>query len=300
MSILKNFVNPWESGGLGSQVLDTNVLSDNVLVDDIIEELGSELNPYRGYCFDEKGELIARFKYVKPSGGVFVMLRRVKNAFPKKENESKTDRKLRYFKYLKKHRVKMSNFYEDDMSKQTIFPASSISKIYTRILKDFSYDLTKLQNGKLSVYGSYTYRYNDANPAKGILGTTYKGIKAPAQFRITIGTGALNLLDTVGCTISALGTHEYEGHGIERWRDVMNTHYRVYEYQEKHKTWQFLTTDEKDDFISRYVYYIRTELISEPSALWDRINYIERKYGDKNLYPETNLKLRKLYKDVGK
>ena len=103
--------------------------------------------------FDEQGKLVARFKFERPSGDVFVILRSVVNAFPKKASETKVDRRKRYFAYLKSRCLKMSTFYSDFGSKyvngKRQFPASSISVIYTQILKDFNFDITKLQNGKL-------------------------------------------------------------------------------------------------------------------------------------------------------
>lgn len=285
-SILKNFKNPWEDDNwvlqtdvLDTSVLDTNVLENNVLtnLDDIIEELGSELNPYRGYCFDEKGILIARFKYVKPSGGVYIVLRSVKDVFPNKKNESKKDRHKRYFEYLRKHRVKMSDFYHKYQFDKKLFPASSISKIYTELLKDFDYDLVKLQNGKLSVYGSSDYQYNDANPSKGELGTTYKGLNPPAKFRITIGTSRLNLLNYVGDTINALGAHEYEGHGIKSWNDDNDKHHEVYEWQFAHSSWSKTTNYFKAYMVDNYLNtYILREARDE---YWAKHEELKKKYG---------------------
>ena len=52
MSILKNFVNPWESTGeLGSQALGTEALEGNVLIENVLEEDSRSLNLYRAYSF---------------------------------------------------------------------------------------------------------------------------------------------------------------------------------------------------------------------------------------------------------
>ena len=60
---------------------------------------------------------------------------------------------------------------------------------------------------------------------------------------------------TVENVQNVLGDHEYMGHGIHKWRDVTNTHHKVYEYQMSQPSFKKVTEQLRIHIIKNYEYY---------------------------------------------
>lgn len=66
-------------------------------------------------------------------------------------------------------------------------------------------------------------------------------------------------LTTVENIENAMGVHEYMGHGIERFRTNNGTHYKAYELQLEHRSWEKTTPYFRSQMTIRYGGYIKRE-----------------------------------------
>jgi hypothetical protein len=63
---------------------------------------------------------------------------------------------------------------------------------------------------------------------------------------------------TVWNILNMLGAHEYLGHKVIGWGDKTNTHYLVYLFQKRHRTWKKTTEDFKELMEDNLNDYIKT------------------------------------------
>jgi hypothetical protein len=209
MSILNNFVNPWESSGaLGSQALGTEVLEGNVL-----ESINNtaDLNPYRSYCFSEQGTLLGRFLFESPSGKVLIVgtttLAEIRKERGTKQNTKEAE--TFYIKALKNKAITIADFDTQNRISSEVF-----SIIYTHILESHGYDLSKIYNQKISTWGVGT-KYEDYNePEKMYYANTVHINENLFKLTLNIGQTLYDFCN-VGNVVNAMGAHEYEGHGVK-------------------------------------------------------------------------------------
>jgi hypothetical protein len=141
--------------------------------------------------------------------------------------------------------------YTDVKIENTTLSAEAYSNIFTDVLsKSGDVNINKLYNDKISVYVStdganIKDKFN--NPALiGADAATLRlndgKIRVSAIIRAT-GDDADNryLYSTVSNVQNLLGAHEYTGHGIKGWKDSDYTHYKAYDFQMNHKSWNKTT-----------------------------------------------------------
>jgi hypothetical protein len=61
---------------------------------------------------------------------------------------------------------------------------------------------------------------------------------------------------TVWNIFNMLGAHEYLGHKVIGWRDLTRTHYLVYLFQKRHRTWKKTTEEFKKSTDDKLNYYL--------------------------------------------
>jgi|TARA_B110000285_G_C15108131_1_gene609277 hypothetical protein len=148
------------------------------------------------------------------------------------------------------------------LDKNTQLAGKAWSKIFTHVSRntkatlvkrgtDYSpndiIEMDKLFNGKISVYDPNNTKNNYNTPARGEWGPNTVRMK-DGKIKVTavIHNGKLTEpLTTVENIQNTFNVHEYGGHGIEKWGDKTNNHYKVYEMQMNHPTFQHTTKDYK-------------------------------------------------------
>lgn len=137
---------------------------------------------------------------------------------------------------------------EADLSSQ------AVSNVYTNILEQSGYDLSKIENGRISIMKGDD-RVNDPD-----LRTDYQSTAGPAnKFKITINQQANDAkveLTTVENIVNSTGAHEYQGHGENQFGPKV-THYKAYEQQFMDKSWEGTTPDFKRRYDGRYQKILR-------------------------------------------
>ena len=124
----------------------------------------------------------------------------------------------------------------------TNLSAKAYSKIYTHILRKSSYDTEMLIGGSIAVRKD-NQQFNDPSRKEGldISTITYKN---DDKFKISVNQSA-NLVPEVLSTVenvqSALGKHEFEGHGKKGYSTDLENHHKAYELQIEDKTWKKTT-----------------------------------------------------------
>jgi len=141
------------------------------------------------------------------------------------------------------------------------------SRIFTHILGTTmpEIDLGSLHNEMISIYNGRTGpQFNDGERAFGLANTAikgltgYKGNALPGTIKITANfsyKGKYTELNTVENVQSALGVHEYLGHGLWSYGDKKGNHHKAYELQFKHSSWKHTTKSFKSYMIDNYKHY---------------------------------------------
>jgi RHS repeat-associated protein len=131
----------------------------------------------------------------------------------------------------------------------TTISAKAYSNIFTDIFSKMKEtDVNRLQNGKIAVYvtkdGKKASTYNSPIKTSGVASTEpYDGDKFAITAKIWAVEGDDNrhLFSTVSNVQNLLGIHEYVGHGLNPWCDDNSDHYKAYEAQMNHFTWNSTT-----------------------------------------------------------
>lgn len=130
---------------------------------------------------------------------------------------------------------------------------AAASNVFTDILgKMEGIDMGKLYNGKVSIYNGYSERgssapggFNDPKRPRGVANAAVKGVTAfrgeasDGSIKVTVNfTGQRNgNLSTVSNVQNALGMHEFQGHGVQRFAIGGGPHFKAYELQMSHPSW---------------------------------------------------------------
>jgi hypothetical protein len=279
MSILKNFRNPWEDDNwvLQTDVLDKGVLENNVLSNDVlyIDDNSAELDPYRSYYFNNEGVLIARITLKTRSRKVFILDKSLVTKLREERDAIKDTKKSKsfYINALIKSGKMIATF-----DKKSKLSSSIFSKIYTYILKNHDFDLSKLYNKKLSAFGTNRENYND--PETIYYANTVHINENTFKLSLDIGQTLYDFCH-VGNIVNAIGAHEYTGHGINKWsghNEEEKTHYKAFEYQmDNHESWNYTTML----FKSHVIYLYLDALFDERSLTdaWSIYDKLKKKYG---------------------
>ncbi|WP_333908747.1 RHS repeat-associated core domain-containing protein [Marinigracilibium pacificum] len=145
--------------------------------------------------------------------------------------------------------------------------SSVASKIFTHILSQTQgVDMSKLYNGKVSIYNenNTSENYNNPEIANGtanaaIYGKTrFSGKAENDVIKITVAWRGRrnNDLGTVSNVMNALGAHEFIGHGVLNFGIGGKPHSGAYIYQMNHSTWENTTPNFKRDYIELFNYYL--------------------------------------------
>jgi len=118
----------------------------------------------------------------------------------------------------------------------------------------------KIYNQAVSIvqYDGFTTResliYNEGTPTIAPFSTN----RRDGQIKLTARTlfNDKRLISTVSNVQNALGVHEYIGHGIKGYGDATGDHYKAYELQFQHKTWNKTTPYFKNYMRKNYEDYL--------------------------------------------
>jgi hypothetical protein len=149
---------------------------------------------------------------------------------------------------------------------QAKLSAESASNIFTDILsKTDGVDISKLHNGKVSVYmGDRGFGdpvgANEPERASGVANTAVKGVTSflgnasDGTIKVTANfTGQKSsYLSTVSNVQNALGAHEFQGHGEKQYHIGGGPHYKAYELQKGHQSWEGTTDSFKSYMEGNY------------------------------------------------
>ena len=152
--------------------------------------------------------------------------------------------------------------------------SEAISNVLTDIAgKTDGIDMGKLYNGKISVWdgksvpgGSIPSGFNDpersngpANTAVKMSGNTFHGNAADGTIKVTaiFKNSRNSYLSTVSNVQNALGVHEYQGHGVERFALGGGPHFKAYELQKSHSSWKNTTLYFKNYMEGNYKDYLK-------------------------------------------
>ena len=155
--------------------------------------------------------------------------------------------------------------------------AKAYSKVYSRMLSKAGYDMSRLENGAVSVkLGKYGYN----NPSNRVryASTTLYGNRT--KFKINVdqkGDGVKDELAFVENIVNTLGGHEYTGHGIKHYSDKTKTHHKAYELQMLHPSWKNTTDKFKNHMLENYKYYIEKEHQLDFTFYWKIRNQLKKK-----------------------
>ncbi len=136
--------------------------------------------------------------------------------------------------------------------------AQGYSKIYSNILEEGGYDMSKTEGGAIAVK-TMDGSFNNPNTEKKYLSTT--GIGKP-NFKISLNQSSVSTkieLTTVENIQNALGAHEYRGHGQLGYGDIKRNHYKAYQEQINDITWNKTTKKFQQRVIYRYSLYLRAK-----------------------------------------
>ena len=132
------------------------------------------------------------------------------------------------------------------------------ARIYTDVLTQGGFEVNLLQNSSVSVMNN-TDTYNNPNlDASFLRGGTVEG-----GVRVTVNQGAddtRRLLTTVENIQNALGVHELQGHGIDGFGFDGRPHYKAYELQMSHPTWQNTTPEFRRTMLGNYLRQMYEEI----------------------------------------
>jgi hypothetical protein len=105
--------------------------------------------------------------------------------------------------------------------------------------------MDKLLNGRISIYDPANPKNNYNNPERGEWGPNTLRMK-DGKIKVTAVIRNGKMIDpirTVEDIQNTFNVHEYGGHGVEKWGDKTKTHYKVYEMQMEHPTFDYVTKD---------------------------------------------------------
>jgi len=132
---------------------------------------------------------------------------------------------------------------------KTALSAQAFSKIYTRVLIEGGFNIKNLIGNAVAVMNGGD-QFNNPNTKTNFL----KGsLGIPSRVTVNQQSKSINLLSTVENIQNALGVHEFTGHGELGFSDVLKTHYKAYELQINHSTWDKTTDVFKREMIGRYL-----------------------------------------------
>jgi hypothetical protein len=146
---------------------------------------------------------------------------------------------------------------------------AAASNLFTDILgKMEGIEMNKLHNGKVSIYNGYSERgsgapdgFNDPERPSGVANAAVKGVTAfrgealDGTIKVTVNfTGRRNgNLSTVSNVQNALGVHEFQGHGVQRFAIGGGPHFKAYELQISHPIWGSTTPSFKKYMQENYL-----------------------------------------------
>ena len=161
--------------------------------------------------------------------------------------------------------AKSTDNFEDNPAMMNIedagLSAKSLSNIFTHILEQTGYPSKMLINERVAVKG--IIEKDEFNSPQNVnLYSTAFTLSPKSKFKIKVNYGhkqAYHEMRTVENVQNVLGDHEYMGHGIHKWRDVTNTHHKVYEYQMSQPSFKKVTEQLRIHIIKNYEYYKKRE-----------------------------------------
>ena len=154
-----------------------------------------------------------------------------------------------------------------------VLSAEAYSNIFTNILSENGFNITKLKNGSVSIVkleynidndgiaykGEDFYNHDavipsgDADIARSK--PTMNGYEVTAYIH-PLGSDERAYLSTVSNVVSVIGVHEFEGHQLRRLGE--DQHWRILELQKNHKSWDKITPKLKNlyiDFMKKGLYH---------------------------------------------
>ena len=196
----------------------------------VVDPLGEKMygwNPY-GYCFNNP------VKFVDPTGAL------VSPYFDYEGNFLGVDEQgfagqIKITTPIQFASMKSTGDYNTGAAfdlQETVLSANAMSNIYTKVLTEKGYDVNLLEGNAISVIGDLGDTFN--NPSSNVRYASTKGSSAKDTFTISVNNSERAVrkeLNTVENIQSALGDHEFVGHGVNKQGDYNKTHSKVYEYQ---------------------------------------------------------------------
>jgi RHS repeat-associated protein len=138
-----------------------------------------------------------------------------------------------------------------------VLSAKAMSNIYTKVLSEKGYDINLLEGNAISVIGDLGDTFNSPSPKVRYALT--KGSSIKETFTISVNNSEQSVreeLNTVENIQSALGDHEFIGHGVNKQGDYNKTHSKVYEYQMSRPVYEKTTKEFKKHMETNAIYYI--------------------------------------------
>lgn len=135
------------------------------------------------------------------------------------------------------------------------------SKIYTFVLKQSKeFDLNKLFNGEISIFNNSW----DPNRKPGGFNSPHRTgrmstVVKDGIINITVNKSEFNTLFSVELIINNIGVHEFTGHGIKLWGDKSSKHYKTYQLQKNHWTFNKLPLIDQTEILDRIKEFMKTE-----------------------------------------
>lgn len=273
MSLLNNFVNPWAAA---TGVLDTGVLDSSVLATDVLENITLD-QVFPSLIYSEEGVFLGEVAQNEKQGEIFIMNEDVYDGFTKKNTKAISYQKVvelaGYGKDVATGRVICGKYLDVVGGK-----AKVVSKILTHIMQKWGFDTSKLVGGEISVLAlpisAKDYKHNDPNPGVNFANTVHEG----KYFRVSANIKTMaDYLPFVANIVSALGVHEFTGHGVNKWGDKTLTHYKAYELQFKHFSWKNTTDYYKAYMVYNYLDYLKSE--KGNTYFKEKFNKFKQQYG---------------------
>ena len=158
-----------------------------------------------------------------------------------------------------------------DKGLSSITDFEAMSNIQTHVLAEKGFDISKLHNGKTSIFSGFRKNgvlqgYNDPSSAQRFRGSPQDN----GNVNVTTNKAYFTELSSVELIVNYLGVHEFTGHGLNKWINGYD-HYKAYELQKKHKSFHNLPTDAQNEINSRIHAPINRPSGYRPPAGWKRM-----------------------------
>jgi hypothetical protein len=159
---------------------------------------------------------------------------------------------------------------------QTKLSGKSASNIFTHILKEKGFDVSKLHNGMVSISNGSNSFNNEIHFISSPAGTLWKGTTAPyfeinGEYMVTFNLAYSDKIFNTVENVENMGVHEITSHGDNKTGDYAKTHYKAYEAQFNHPSWKGTTNYFKSYMVDNYLDYTFREKPNSHSTIFNRM-----------------------------